>query len=90
MNPKIDEYLIDGCMRCKYGGTPQCKVNTWQEELKLLRKIVLNCGLTEELKWGVPCYTYHKSNILIISAFKEFCSINIFKGALLNDTHNIL
>lgn len=58
--------------------------------MKLLRKIVLDCGLTEELKWAVPCYTFQNANILIISAFKEFCSINIFKGALLSDTHNIL
>jgi uncharacterized protein YdeI (YjbR/CyaY-like superfamily) len=90
MNPKVDKYLIDGCMRCKFGATPQCKVNRWHEELKLLRKIVLDCGLTEELKWAVPCYTFQNTNILIVSGFKEFCSINIFKGALLSDTHNIL
>jgi uncharacterized protein YdeI (YjbR/CyaY-like superfamily) len=90
MNPKVDKYLIDGCMRCKFGATPQCKVHHWQEELKLLRKIVLDCGLTEELKWAVPCYTFKNKNILIVSAFKEFCSINIFKGALLSDTRNIL
>jgi len=90
MNPEVGKYLVNGCMRCKYGGTPKCKVNTWQEELKLLRKIVLDCGLTEVVKWGVPCYTFKNNNILIVSAFKEFCSINLFKGVLLSDTNNIL
>ena len=90
MNPKIDTYLLDGCMRCKFGGTPECKVHSWQEELKLLRTIVLECGLTEELKWGVPCYTFQNANILIIAAFKEDCRLNFFKGALLHDTQNIL
>lgn len=90
MNPKVDQYLLDGCMRCKLGGTPECKVNAWQEELKLLRAIVLSCGLTEELKWSMPCYTIDGANILMISAFKEFCSINFFKGALLKDSNAIL
>ncbi|MCH6267384.1 YdeI/OmpD-associated family protein [Neobacillus citreus] len=90
MNPKVDKYLIDGCMRCPLGATPDCKVNNWPEELEELRMIVLDCGLTEELKWGVPCYTFQKSNVLIISAFKEYCSLNFFKGALLKDAHRIL
>lgn len=90
MNPKVDKYLIDGCMRCPLGATPDCKVNNWPEELEKLRMIVLDCGLTEELKWGVPCYTFQKSNVLIISAFKEYCSLNFFKGALLKDAHRIL
>jgi len=90
MNPKIDKYLLDGCMRCKFGATPECKVNNWREELKQLRRIVLECGLTEALKWGVPCYTFQNKNILIISAFKEYCSISFFKGALLSDSQSIL
>ncbi|MFC4802674.1 YdeI family protein [Neobacillus sp. GCM10023253] len=90
MNPKVDKYLIDGCMRCPLGATPDCKVNNWPEELEKLRMIVLDCGLTEELKWGVPCYTFQKSNVLIISAFKEYCSLSFFKGALLKDAHRIL
>ena len=52
LNPQVDKYLIYGCMRCKYGGTPQCKVNSWRAELELLRQIVLETGLTEEIKWG--------------------------------------
>jgi uncharacterized protein YdeI (YjbR/CyaY-like superfamily) len=90
MNPSVDKYLIDGCMRCAYGATPQCKVNNWRVELELLRHIALECGLIEDLKWGVPCYTIDDKNIIMISAFKEYCSLSFFKGALLNDTHNIL
>ena len=90
MNPKIDKYLVDGCMRCELGGTPGCKVNNWQNELKQLRKIVLDCGLTEELKWGVPCYTFKQKNILVVGALKQCCSISFFKGALLKDTDGIL
>jgi hypothetical protein len=56
LNPLIDKYLVDGCMRCKYGGTPQCKVLNWREELETLRQIVL--------EWGVPVYTHQGKNIL--------------------------
>src|SRR5215213_5984928 len=90
MNPKVDVYFTAGCGRCPLGNTPQCKVNNWQEELEKLRTIILDCGLTEELKWGVPCYTFQKSNIVLISAFKEYCALSFFKGALLNDVNNIL
>ena len=90
INLKVDKYLVDGCMRCPLGGTPQCKVLTWTKELGLLRTMVLDCGLVEDLKWGVPCYTFHKINILILSAFNDYCSISFFKGALLNDTNNLL
>lgn len=90
MNQKIDKYLIDGCMRCKLGGTPQCKVHNWREELEILRHIVLGCGLTEELKWGVPCYTFNNKNIVIVSAFKDYSCLSFFKGSLLNDRKKIL
>jgi uncharacterized protein YdeI (YjbR/CyaY-like superfamily) len=90
MNPKVDKYLIDGCMRCKFGATPACKVNSWKEELVMLRHIVLECGLTEELKWGVPCYTNNDKNIVVINAFKDYCSLSFFKGVLLKDPQNIL
>lgn len=90
MNPKVDIYLNEGCGRCHLWRTPQCKVNSWQEELAQLRMIVLDCGLTEELKWGVPCYTFQKSNIVLVSAFKENCALSFFKGALLKDTPGIL
>lgn len=76
MNPKADFYFE--------------AENNWQDALKRLRKIVLSCGLTEEVKWGTPCYTYGKSNIVLLHVFKEYCAMLFFKGALLNDTHGIL
>ncbi len=90
MNPEVDKYLVDGCMRCKLGATPECKVNKWPDELKALRAIALQCGLTEELKWGVPCYTFQQNNVAIVSAFKEYAALSFFKGSLLNDTHKLL
>jgi len=76
MNAKVDFYFN--------------KAKTWQEELEKLRTIVLDCGLTEELKWGVPCYAFQKSNIVLIHVFKEYCAVLFFKGALLKDTNGIL
>jgi uncharacterized protein YdeI (YjbR/CyaY-like superfamily) len=90
VNPKVDIYFIEGCGRCPLGGTPDCKVNKWQVELKQLRMILLDCGLREELKWGVPCYTFQNSNIVLMSAFKKYCALSFFKGALLNDAKGIL
>ncbi|KAB2336165.1 hypothetical protein F7731_11745 [Cytobacillus depressus] len=90
MNSKVDKYLAEGCWRCPLGGTLDCKVHKWPEELEKLRMIVLDCGLTEEVKWGVPCYTFQKSNVAIVSAFNEYCSLSFFKGALLKDAYNIL
>lgn len=89
-NPLVDAYLVDGCGRCALAATPQCKVNRWTKELVKLRKIVLSCGLNEELKWGVPCYTHNARNISIVAAFKDYCSISFFKGALLVDKHGCL
>jgi uncharacterized protein YdeI (YjbR/CyaY-like superfamily) len=90
LNPKVDLYLADGCGRCAYYATPKCKVKKWQKELETLRQIVLDCGLTEVLKWSVPVYTFQNKNIVIVSAFKEYCSLSFFKGALLKDQNNIL
>jgi len=90
LNSKVDKYLIDGCMRCKYGGTPQCKVNNWRTELELLRHIVLETGLKEELKWSIPVYTHNGKNIVMINAFKEFANIGFFKGQLMTDKEKIL
>jgi len=90
MNKTVDNYLIEGCGRCPLGGTSDCKVHSWIPELELLRKIVLGCGLTEESKWGVPCYTFQNKNILIVCAFKNYCSISFFKGSLLSDSNKLL
>jgi uncharacterized protein YdeI (YjbR/CyaY-like superfamily) len=76
MNPKVDGYLK--------------KAKKWQEEITKLRRISLDSGLTEELKWGKPCYTFQTSNIVIIQGFKEFCSLLFCKGALLKDPKGIL
>ena len=76
MNPKVDFYFN--------------KAKKWQEELEQLRMIIIDCGLTEELKWGVPCYTFQKSNIVLIHVFKEYCAILFFKGVLLEDASGIL
>ena len=66
------------------------KENKWQKEIGKLRMIILNCGLTEELKWGVPSYTFQKKNIVLIHVFKEYCAVLFFKGALLKDPKGIL
>lgn len=87
---QVDQYLIDGCGRCKLYKTPQCKVHTWSTELKVLRAIIQDCGLTEELKWSVPCYTFENKNVLILAAFKDYCSVSFFKGALLKDAKKLL
>ena len=89
-NPKVDLYLKEGCGRCPFGNTPKCKVNFWPKELKKLRKIILETGLSEEIKWSMPCYTIDSKNILILSAFNDSCNINFFKGALLKDPGSIL
>ena len=76
MNPKVDFYFT--------------KAKKWQEEFEKLRTIILDCGLTEELKWGCPCYAFEKRNIVLIHGFKEYCALLFFKGALLNDAKGIL
>lgn len=90
MNKTVDNYLLEGCGRCPLGGTPDCKVHQWTSALQLLRRIVLDCGLTEESKWGVPCYTFQQKNVLMVSALKDQCSISFFKGSLLRDQKNLL
>jgi uncharacterized protein YdeI (YjbR/CyaY-like superfamily) len=76
MNPKVDFYFS--------------KAKKWQKELAKLRTIILDCQLSEELKWGNPCYTFQKSNIVLIHVFKEYCALLFFKGALLKDADGIL
>lgn len=76
MNTKVDQYLS--------------KAEKWQPELEQLRSILLDCGLMEELKWGAPCYSFQKNNVVIIGELKASCVLSFFKGALLSDTHGIL
>jgi uncharacterized protein YdeI (YjbR/CyaY-like superfamily) len=76
MNPKVDFYFK--------------KAGKWEAEINQLRLITLGCSLTEELKWGCPCYTYQESNIVLIHVFKDYCALLFFKGSLLSDPENIL
>src|ERR1700754_498726 len=76
MNPKVDWFFE--------------KEEKWKREVSELRKIVLDCHLTEDLKWGCPCYTFQKKNIVLIHVFKEYCALLLFKGALLKDPKGIL
>ena len=76
MNPKVDFFFN--------------KAGKWQKELEQLRKIVLDCGLNEELKWGCPCYTFEGRNIVLLHTFKEYCALLFFKGALLQDGEGLL
>lgn len=76
MNPKVDFFFN--------------KTSRWREEYVALRKIILDCDLTEELKWGCPCYTFQGKNIVLIHGFKEYCALLFFKGALLKDVMSIL
>ena len=76
MNPKVDWYFD--------------KDQKWREEIGKLRTIVLDCGLTEELKWGVPCYAFQGTNVVLIHVFKDYCALLFFKGVLLQDSYGIL
>lgn len=76
LNPKVDAFLE--------------KTKNWQEEFVKLREIILACGLTEEVKWGQPCYMFEKDNIILIHGFKEYCAVLFFKGSLLKDPNGVL
>ncbi|MFM7017149.1 MAG: YdeI/OmpD-associated family protein [Bacteroidota bacterium] len=86
----INQYLTEGCGRCKLFQTPECRVHTWSNELVYLRELILKSELTEELKWSMPCYTFNTKNVIMLSAYKEFCCLAFFKGALLNDEKKLL
>lgn len=89
-NITVDQYLVSGCGRCKLFNTSKCKVNFWRTQMLQLREIMLSTGLTEEIKWSIPCYTFEGKNIASIAAFKNDCRLSFFNGALLNDPHKIL
>jgi uncharacterized protein YdeI (YjbR/CyaY-like superfamily) len=76
MNPKVDFYFV--------------KAKKWKEEIELLRTIILDCHLKEELKWGCPCYTYEGNNIVLIHTFKDYCALLFFKGSIMKDPKKIL
>ena len=76
MNPKVDAFLLN--------------TKKWREELTVLRSIVMDSGLGEELKWGAPCYVHEKANVIIIHGFKDYFALMFFKGALMKDPQNLL
>jgi uncharacterized protein YdeI (YjbR/CyaY-like superfamily) len=76
LNPKVDAYISHS--------------DKWREELARLRTILLTCPLSEEFKWGVPCYTFENSNVVLMHVFKEYCALLFVKGALLKDARGIL
>jgi uncharacterized protein YdeI (YjbR/CyaY-like superfamily) len=75
-NPEVDGYLR--------------RAKKWKEEFEKLRTIILGCGLTEEVRWGCPCYTFETRNVVLIHGFKEYCALLFFKGVLLKDAEGIL
>jgi len=87
---EADVFFDDGCGRCSLGGTPACKVNTWRQELALLREILLKSGLTETRKWGVACYMYGKQNMVLLGALKHGATLSYFKGSLMSDPGKLL
>ena len=76
MNPKVDTFLLN--------------VKKWREELTVLRSIVMDSGLGEELKWGAPCYVHEQANVIIIQGFKDYFALLFFKGALMKDPEDLL
>ena len=90
MNRSANNYFLEGCGRCSLGGTPDCKVHFWTNELAAMRKMILSVGLIEECKWGVPCYTFQRKNVVLLHAFKEYCAISFVKGSLLKNESEIL
>lgn len=86
----VEQYLANGCGRCKLFATLGCKVHEWHDELIALRAILQKANLTEEIKWGMPCYTLDGKNVIMLVAFKEYCAISFFKGGLLKDAASIL
>ena len=76
MNPKVDAFLLN--------------TKKWHEELTVLRSIVIDSGLGEELKWGAPCYVHEKANVIMIHGFKDYFALMFFKGALMKDPQDLL
>jgi uncharacterized protein YdeI (YjbR/CyaY-like superfamily) len=86
----VEQYMQVGCGRCPLGGTPECKVHAWTHEFKVLRELVLESGLTEEIKWSAPCYTHSGHNVAMLGALKDSCVLSFFDGASLEDPAGIL
>jgi len=90
MTRNADDFFSIGCGRCALGGTPDCKVHRWSAMLRQLRNMALQAGLTEQCKWGVPCYTFADRNVVLLFVFKESCGLSFFRGDELQDPKNRL
>lgn len=86
----FESYLEIGCMRCKKGGTDQCKVLPFVNELRALRALLAETELVEEMKWSMPAYTINGKNVIMLAAFKEHVSLSFFKGAIVDDPKGLL
>jgi uncharacterized protein YdeI (YjbR/CyaY-like superfamily) len=89
-NPQIDQFLVEGCMRCSLGATPACKVLLWTDILEFLRQLILETELQEERKWGVPTYTINGKNVVMLGVFKDSCVLSFIKGQFLPDPKGLL
>ena len=89
-NPQIDQFLLEGCMRCSLGATPACKVLLWTDILEFLRQLILETKLEEERKWGVPTYSLNGKNVIMLGVFKDSCVLSFIKGQLLPDPKGLL
>ncbi len=89
-NPQVDLFLLEGCMRCPKGATLACKVHRWTSILEKLRQYLLETELTEERKWGMPTYTLHGKNVLMLAVFNDSCALSFLKGILIEDPDGLL
>jgi len=85
-----DDFFSIGCGRCALGGTPDCKVHRWSAMLQQLRTMALQAGLTEQCKWGSPCFSFAERNVALLFVFKESCGLSFFRGDELSDPMNRL
>jgi len=89
-NPLVDQFLVEGCMRCSLGATPACKVLLWTDILEFLRQLILETELQEERKWGVPTYTINGKNVVMLGVLTDSCVLSFIKGQLLTDPKGFL
>lgn len=87
---EIEDYFSKGCGRCNRFATPDCSTRPWSDGLQMLRRICLEVGLTETVKWGHPCYMHGERNIVIFGALRKDFRISFFQAALLKDDQGLL
>lgn len=89
-NPQVDQFILEGCMRCPKGATLDCKVHRWTDIIEFLRQLLLETELIEERKWGVPTYTLEGKNVIMLGVFIDSCVLSFLKGSLMQDPKGIL